>query len=213
MEIFDISLPITNDMVVWPGDPPVKLTRLSEIIKGEESNISHLQFCVHTGTHIDAPKHYIDEGKTTDLIPLEKLIGEALVIHVDPDVDVISEEVLRSHLKNDDIKKAKRILFHTRNSDEWSSKSNKFNENFVAIDTSGAKYLTELGMDLIGIDYLSVAPFDDTLDPHQIFLLNEVVLLEGINLSNIEEGFYQLYCLPLKIPNCDGAPARTILIR
>ncbi len=213
MEIFDISLPIKNEMVVWPGDPPVNLTQISEIIKGEEANISYLQFCVHTGTHIDAPKHYIDEGKTTNLIPLEKCIGEALVVHINPDVDVISEEVLINHPNNMDFTKTKRILFHTRNSNEWTAGSNKFNRSFVAINASGAKYLTELGVVLIGIDYLSVAPFDETLEPHQILLSNEVVLLEGLNLSNIEEGFYQLYCLPLKIIDCDGAPARAILTR
>jgi len=212
MKGFDISIPITNGMVTWPGDPPVKLSHISEIKKGDESNISYLEMCVHTGTHIDAPRHFIDGGKTIESILMEKLIGKVLVVDVNADVDVITEKVLLSHPKIDDIKKSKKILFHTRNSSFWTSRSDTFYRNYVGIDASGAKYLTALGMDLVGVDYLSVAPFTDTLEPHQIFLSNEVVLLEGINLTNIEEGFYQLYCLPLNIPDCDGAPARAILM-
>lgn len=212
MRIFDISIPITNGMVTWPGDPKVNLSHISEIKKGDESNISYLEMCVHTGTHIDAPRHFIDAGKTIESIPMDKLIGKALVVAINADVDVITEEVLRSHPKIDDIKKSKKILFHTRNSSFWSSSSDKFHKNYVGIDASGAQYLTGLRMDLVGVDYLSVAPFTDTLVPHQIFLSNEVVLLEGIDLTNIVEGFYQLYCLPLNIPDCNGAPARAILM-
>lgn len=212
MKIYDISIPITNGMVTWPGDPPVELSYISEIKKGDEANISYLEMCVHTGTHIDAPKHFIDGGKTIESILMDKLIGEVLVVDINADVDVITAEVLQSHPKIDAIKKSKKILFHTRNSNYWSSSADKFYTNYVGIDASGAKYLTELAIDLVGVDYLSVAPFIDTLEPHQIFLSNEVVLLEGINLTSIEEGYYQLTCLPLNIPDCDGAPARAILM-
>lgn len=212
MKIFDISIPITNGMTTWPGDPSVKLSQISEIKQGDESNISYIEMCVHSGTHIDAPRHFIDGGKTTEAILMDKLIGKVLVVDIHADVDVITAEVLSSHPKNDAIRKSKKILFHTRNSSYWSSSSDKFYTNFVGIDASGAQYLTELSMDLIGVDYLSVAPYTDTLEPHQIFLSNEVVLLEGINLTNIEEGFYHLTCLPLNIPWCDGAPARAILM-
>jgi len=213
MKIYDISIPTTNGMVNWPGDPPVKLSQISEIKKGDESNISYLEMCVHTGTHIDAPKHYIDDGKTIDAIIMEKLIGEVLVVNIKAEINVITEEVLRSHSQFDAIIKAKRILFHTRNSNLWEARSETFDKTYVGIDRSGAKFLTELDVDLVGLDYLSVAPFTETLEPHQIFLSNEVVLLEGINLKNIVEGFYRLFCLPLNIPGSDGAPARAILIK
>ena len=211
MKIFDISVPITNGMLTWPGDPPVELTKIGEIANGDESNISYLQLCVHTGTHIDAPKHFIDEGKTTELIELEKLIGEALVVHINRDIDLITGDVLRNHPRNADLKKSKRILFHTRNSEYWTSQPNVFCETYVGINDTGARYLIDLGIDLVGIDYLSIAPFTDTEIPHQLLLSNEVVILEGLNLANVKEGFYKLTCLPLKIPYCDGAPARAIL--
>jgi arylformamidase len=212
MKIFDISVPITPEMPVWPGDPAVDLQQVSAIASGESANITHLSMSVHTGTHIDAPKHFLDHGKTIGQIPFEKLVGEVLVMEIDVSVSVISNLVLQSHPATDRLKGARKVLFRTRNSALWSISPNEFRTDYVGIDKSGAEFLAALGLDLIGVDYLSIAPFDETLAPHQTLLTKDIVLLEGLDLSNIPAGIYELYCLPISLPDCEGAPARVILV-
>jgi len=212
MKIIDISVPISSQIPTWPGDPPVIFTTLSSISKGDGSNLTQLTMSLHTGTHIDAPKHFFDHGKTTEQIPFEKLIGEVLVVGIDETVDVITESILRMHSQSDEIKKAKKILFKTKNSKFWHSYPAEFRTDFVGIDASAAAYLAALKPDLIGVDYLSVAPYDETDTPHQIMLEYEIVLLESIDLTEVLPGVYQLVCLPIKVANCEGAPARVILI-
>lgn len=213
MKIYDISLPITTTMPVWPGDPPVQLERISAISDGENANVTLMHLCAHTGTHIDAPKHFIDSGKTIEDIPLEKLIGEALVLHIAEDVEVITATVLETHPQKEMLLKAKKVLFRTHNSTLWAAHPCNFVEDYIGIDASGAMYLAELGLDLIGVDYLSIAPYKHTYEPHHILLGQEIVLLEGINLSRVPQGFYQLFCLPVNIVGSDGAPARVILAK
>jgi arylformamidase len=212
MKIYDISVPISPSMPVWPGDPPVELLQVASISSGEAANVSRIDMGVHSGTHIDAPRHFIANGKTIGQIPLEKLIGKVLVMEIDNTEDVISEQVLESHPNNDLLKKASKVLFRTRNSALWQAHPSDFQQDYVGIDSSGAHYLKNLDLDLIGIDYLSIAPYQDTLMPHLILLAEEIVLLEGLDLSQVQDGFYDLYCLPLNIPDCEGAPARVILI-
>ena len=212
MKIYDISLPITPSMPVWPGDPPTELEYISAISDGEHANVTFLHLCAHTGTHIDAPKHFIDNGKTIEQIPLDKLIGETLVLHIAEEIEVINASVLKAHPLQAQLLKAKKVLFRTRNSSLWSAFPNSFIEDYVGIDASGAAYLAALGMNLIGVDYLSVAPYKATYEPHHILLSQEIILLEGINLSEVPQGTYQMFCLPLKISGSDGAPARAILI-
>ncbi len=213
MILYDISLPITEDIPVWPGDPSVMINQLSAIVNGDSSNVSQIQMCVHTGTHIDAPKHFLDNGKTVEDLPLEKLIGETLVIVVDDDVKTISEEVLIHHPRNALINKAHKLLFKTKNSFYWHEHPNVFQDSYVGIDASGAAYLSHLDLDLIGVDYLSIASFDETTIPHQILLEKEIILLEGVDLSQVPEGVFNLFCLPLLLVGCEGAPARAILIK
>ncbi len=212
MNIFDISLPIDANMPVWPGDPSVILRQVSSIDRGDDANVSQIKMSVHTGTHIDAPKHFINNGKTIGQIPLEKLIGDVLVVSIDDEVEVISEEVLQNHPQRSSIENASKILLKTRNSKLLNEHKNDFYEDYVGIDASGAAFLAQLDLDLIGIDYLSIAPFNDTTEPHLILLAKEIVLLEGIDLSNVEPGIYQLFCLPLSILTSEGAPARVILV-
>jgi arylformamidase len=212
MKIYDISVPITPDMPVWPGDPAVDLQQVSTISSGESANITHLSMSAHTGTHIDAPKHFLDNGKTIGQIPLEKLVGEVLVMLIDDSVNVISDRVLQSHPAIDQLKSTGKVVFRTRNSSLWRKNPNEFIEDYVGIDKSGAEFLAGLGLDLIGIDYLSIAPFENTLTPHQSLLEEDIVLLEGLDLSNVPAGHYELYCLPLSLPGCEGAPARVILV-
>lgn len=212
MKIIDISLPISPQMAVWPDDPPVELRQLSAIKNGDDANVSQIQMSVHAGTHIDAPNHFIDSGKTIDELPLEKLIGQVLVMEIDSEVDIITENVLSTHVSTELLKTAKKVLFRTRNSSLWKSHPTDFQSNYVGIDKSGASYLAKLNLDLIGMDYLSVTSFTETIEPHQILLAKDIILLEGIDLSSVPGGVYQLFCLPLNIEGCNGAPARAILM-
>lgn len=212
MKVYDISLPLSATLPVWPGDPPFELNQVSSMSHGDTANVSQISMSVHCGTHIDAPKHFINSGKTVDQIPIEKLLGDVLVIKIDDAENVISEEVLQAHPQRDLIKHATKVLFSTKNSHLWRRRQHKFEENYVGINASGAQYLERLNFDLIGIDYLSIAPYDDTLTPHNILLAGETVLLEGLNLSGVPAGVYEICCLPLKISGCEGAPARVILI-
>jgi arylformamidase len=212
MKIYDISLPITPDMPVWPGDSAVDLRQVSAISSGELTNITHISMSAHTGTHIDAPKHFIDTGKTIGQIPLEMLVGEVLVMQIDHSIDVISKMVLQSHPHRRLLENAHKVLFRTRNSTLWHNGPSVFRQDYVGINASGAEFLANIGLDLIGIDYLSIAPYDETQIPHQILLSEDIVLLEGLDLSNVPAGIYELYCLPIHLPGCEGAPARVILV-
>jgi len=213
MKIYDITLPISPDMAVWPGDPSVKIQQLSSIENGEEANVSQIRMSVHTGTHIDAPKHFLQEAGSIDKLPLEKLMGEALVLRIDDKVDVIDEKTLKNHPNVDDLVNCKKVLFKTRNSQYWDENKTRFNENYVGLNTSAAAFLAELNLDLIGVDYLSIAAYADSEAPHKILLGKGIILLEGINLQSVPPGIYHLICLPLPIVDSDGSPARAILTK
>lgn len=208
MKIFDISIPITLDMPVWPGDPGVHISRSSSIDEGGNANVSHISLGVHTGTHVDAPLHFLREGASLEKISLEKFVGDVQVFDV-PDVNLITKESLinRNFTFN-----SSRILFKTNNSKIWSRGEKEFKEDFVALSPDAARYLVGLGVKLVGIDYLSIAPFADSTPTHRIFLEAGVVLLEGIDLSGVSAGEYLLFCLPLNLHGVDGAPARAILV-
>lgn len=212
MKIFDISLPISPTMIVWPGDPPVEILQLSAIKEGGDANISKISMCVHTGTHIDAPYHFIDQSDTIDKLPLTKLVGKVFVMDLGKQIDVIDEDMLRGHPESEKLLKNRKVLFKTRNSFLWGNKTGQFDENYVGINTSGANFLSSLNLDLVGVDFLSVASYEETEQPHKILLSRHIILLEGINLRDVPAGFYDLYCLPLLILGSDGAPARVILI-
>ena len=212
MKIFDISIPITPSMPVWPGDPPVEIQQVADISSGGSAIVSRITMGVHCGTHIDAPKHFIDTGQTIDQISLEKLIGEVLVMNIDSTENMISDRVLRQHPQLSLLETATKVIFRTRNSSYWKDYPYTFQEDYVGINTAGALYLSQLHLDLIGIDYLSIAPYHETFQPHQILLACEIVLLEGLNLSGVPGGVYDLYCLPLNIPGCEGSPARVVLV-
>lgn len=213
MRIYDISLPISPAMAVWPGDPSVEILQLSSIANGDEANVSQICMSVHTGTHIDAPKHFIQGAGSIENLPMEKLMGETLVIHINDEVEVIDDKTLKSHPNIDDLKNCKKVLFKTRNSKNRVENQYKFNNKFVGLNTSAAAFLAELNLDLIGVDYLSIASYKDSEEPHKILLSKETILLEGINLSDVIPGVYNLICLPLSIEDCDGAPARAILTK
>jgi arylformamidase len=206
--IYDISLPISESLAVWPGDPPVNIRQSSHIAKGDNATISWLTFGAHTGTHVDAPAHFILDGNGVDTIDLNILVGQTVVVEA---LDVTSLTV--SALESLSIPRGfDRILFHTRNSQLWEKECSTFNSEYVAIPEDGAKWLVSHGFRLVGIDYLSVAPFKNGTPTHRELLSAGVVIVEGLNLCGIRSGIYQMICLPLKIVGIDGAPARAILI-
>ncbi len=207
MRTYDITLTISPDMVVWPKDPKVEFTRTSKIEDGAHANVTQMKLGVHTGTHVDAPFHFIEGGNTVDNLPLELLIGRAYVLHL-PEVDYITLDIV----KNSTIPpRTKRVLFRTKNSEIWNSNKKTFQKNFVSLSPEAAEYLIGRGVKLIGVDYLSVAPFGDSVPTHKKLLESDVVVLEGLNLSEVSQGRYTLYCLPLKLKGADGAPARAVL--
>lgn len=209
MTIHDISLTITPDLPVWPGDPPVRLSQPLHLERGDTYTLTRLDMGAHTGTHLDAPAHFIRGGATVESLDLETLIGPALVVDARG----------RGHLSAETLEAlaipagVQRLLLRTDNSLRWQRDEQTFAEDFIAIAPSGAAWLAARGVKLVGIDYLSVAPFDDSASTHQILLGAGVVAVEGLNLSAIEPGDYQLICLPIKIGGADGAPCRAVLLR
>ncbi len=209
MAIHDITLPISPGMIVWPGDPPVILEKISSMDEGEHDNVSRLSSSVHAGTHVDAPHHFLNDHRTVEMLPLGVLIGPAVVVRIPDEVDLITAAVLGVAAIPAG---AERVLFRTRNSGFWAKGKRDFSTDFVGVSVDGAGWLVERGIRLVGIDYLSIAPYKQSIPAHRALLEPGIVVLEGLDLSRISPGPYELYCLPLKLAGSDGAPARVILI-
>lgn len=209
MKIFDISLTVTPALPVWPGDPTIVLERMVKMEDGAHNNVSRIASGVHAGTHVDAPYHFIAEGKTIESLALETLTGPAQVVEIPTSCKLIGAEDLR---KAGVIQGMERVLLKTGNNLYWQQPGLPFQKDFAAVGQDGAVYLVECGVRLVGIDYFSIAPFGDSVPTHRTLLGSGMVVLEGINLSAVPNGTYQLYCLPLKLGGSDGAPARAILI-
>ena len=210
MTIYDISLTISPSLPTWPGDPALELEQIESMDKGAHANVTRISAAVHLGTHVDAPHHFLNDGRTVESLPLSILTGPCYVTQLPDGVDAITAEVLdRSEITPE----MKRVLFGTSNSHWWKNGETKFQTDFVAITEDGAEWLVERGVQLVGVDYLSVAPYGDSTPTHTVLLKAGVVIIEGLNLSQVSRGFYDLYCLPLKIADSDGAPARAILVQ
>lgn len=207
---YDVSLPIAPAMPVWPGDPPIRIERVSSIKQGAEFNLSRLEMGTHTLTHVDAPRHFTEQGLPVDHLPLDILIGPALVVEPRPDGNLITA----TDLGQLGIRNIQRLLIKTRNSDFWTGGPYDFEYDFVSLSKDAARWIVLNGIKLVGIDYLSIEAFD-AREPevHRTLLENGIIIVEGLNLSQVPEGRYQLICLPLKVRDGDGAPARVILIR
>ncbi len=208
MKIYDISLTLTESLPTWPGDRKPKFERTCKMEEGDIANVTHMNMSAHTGTHIDAPLHFLARGNTVENLPLESLIGAAFVME-SLNEDVISAKVLQAA---NIPPKTVRLLIKTQNSQQWAKGATEFTSEYVAVNADGAEYLVERGIQLVGVDYLSVAPFNDQVPTHQTLLKSGVVIVEGLNLTEIKPGSYTLYCLPLKIAHADGAPARAVLV-
>ncbi|HSB89525.1 MAG TPA: cyclase family protein [Anaerolineales bacterium] len=209
MRIYDISVGIRPDMPVWPGDPPVSLERVGAIAQGRNANVSHLSCGVHIGTHVDAPLHFLDGAGGVETMSLESLTGRAYVVDLRKAVVIDADTLHAAHIPT----RAQRLLFRTRNSDYWKRGERTFQKEFVAIDETGAEWLVHRKVRLVGVDYLSVAPFGRSRPTHEILLKANMAVVEGLDLNGVPSGAFDLYCLPLKLIGSDGAPARAILIR
>ncbi|MEW6302912.1 MAG: cyclase family protein [Verrucomicrobiota bacterium] len=205
----DISMPLQDGMVHWPGDPECKISLAVSMADGKPCNLTHLSMSAHTSTHMDAPRHFVRDGRTMESMPLDATIGPCRVIEIKHKSAITVDEV-----KPHKPRKGERVLFKTRNSTRsWNlAKTATFDEQFVYIPASTAQYLVDCGIQTVGVDYLSVGGWQkDGIECHQILLGAEVWIIEGLNLSKIKPGKYELMCLPLKIVGADGAPARAIL--
>jgi arylformamidase len=203
---FDITLPIAEGMLVYPDDPDVRIRPYSRIADGEDANVTALAFGSHTGTHVDAARHFIDGAQAVDALPLERLIGPARVVQIPRDVRAIGERELREA----GIDGERRVLLKTRN--EVLLDRSDFQKDFAYLTGDGARYLLDAGVQLVGIDYLSVEAFDaDEPVAHRVLLEQEVIIVEGVDLRDVPPGRYELVCLPLRVAGIDGAPVRAVL--
>ena len=206
-KIYDLSIPLQPGMPAWPGDNVPLIEQYASIAEGEMFNGTRIQFSVHTGTHVDAPRHVVDAAPTIDEIPLETLIGPAEVIHL-PDADRIDADTLAGY----DWLGCQRVLFKTRNSEYWREPVHPFRTDFVSLTLDGAEFLLNKGIKLFGVDYLSIDEYsNNNLEVHHLLLGHNIIAIEGLNLLDVPAGSYELICLPLKIVNADGAPARVVL--
>jgi arylformamidase len=210
MQIYDISLTISSELPIWPGDSKILVERVEKMEDGSAANVSRLSMSAHAGTHVDAPFHFLGgDAPTVERLPLGVLTGRAYVLRLGDEVDLVTASVLEQAGVP---ARTRRLLIKTRNSDLWTRREKEFHADFVAISEDGARYLVQRGVKLVGVDYLSVGPYDQGAPTHEILLEAGVVALEGLDLSGVESGKYTLYCLPLKVAGADGAPARAILI-
>ena len=208
--IYDISVPISNELPTWPGDPSVQLTVWRSLSSGDSANVSMLNFGAHTGTHVDAPAHFIEGAAPVESLPLDVLIGEALVLEVPDDMHAINEEFVIANCPPG----TTRVLFKTRNSAFWSESEPVFHTDFTYLELNAAQRLVEQGIKLVGIDYLSIEKYHSPKNETHLALLSYgVVILEGLNLTDVPPGKYELICLPLRLRSSkgDGAPARVVL--
>lgn len=204
----DVSVPIRTGMVVFEGDPEVSITRAASIADGDLANVSRLDMGAHTGTHIDAPVHFIAGAPGIESVPPDALIGPAFVADARAVTGAIDEGALATMGIPEE---TERVLFRTNNSALWDLPA--FSRDFAGLTEGAARGLVRRGVRLAGIDYLSIAPFGEPGPTHRALLAAGVVILEGLDLRHVEPGAYDLVCLPLRIPGSDGAPARALVRR
>ena len=205
----DLSVTVREGMITFSSEPLLQLERRRSIARGDMANNTTLHMSVHTGTHMDAPRHFIADGKTIDQMPFDITLGQAQVIEI---VDPVA--VKAAELAQHNIKRGERILLKTRNSPKfWQTDT--ISEDFIYITRGAARFLVDAGVKLIGFDSLSVGSLADpdktTPDTHQILLGNEIWIIEGLNLTGVSAGNYNLICLPLKLKDTEGSPVRAII--
>lgn len=204
--VFDISISLSSDTLTFPGQPRFQKEILSSIERGDRSNVSKLMMTSHTGTHVDAPKHFVGDMDSIDKVPFSRIIGPACVYELN-----VSEKIDAVDVQSLEIAPGDIVLFKTRNSELLTN--TEFRKDYVYLTGEAAEVLKDTGVAAVGLDYLIVDEFDNTARPvHHILLRKGIILIEGLNLGHISAGDYYLICLPLKIRDGDGAPARAVLI-
>lgn len=203
-QIYDISVPISPDMPIWPGNPGFERRLVHSISKGAASDVSVLTVGSHTGTHVDAPAHFLPGAISVDELSLDILVGKTIVFELH-----VEHQIARSDLEALELLGHERVLFKTKNSSLWRRR--EFTSDFVSFSPGAAQYLIDQDIKLVGIDYLSVGQYKAGTQVHHIFLEHGVVVIEGLDLSKIDPGIYELICLHLKILGADAAPARALL--
>jgi arylformamidase len=207
MRLIDVSVPLDAQLPTYPHNTPFSLEPIKRIARGDSSNVSTLHMSAHTGTHVDAPRHFFDQGAGTEALPLELLIGRTRVIEIDSRAGIAAEDLAPIDL-SDDI----RVLIKTHNSRLWGSP--EFHADYVGVTDSGARHLVEHGIKVVGVDYLSVEKFHNPGAPaHHVLLGAGTIVIEGLNLQEVDPGIYEMFCLPLRVVGSDGAPARVVLRR
>jgi arylformamidase len=206
-KIIDITVPLTTEMPMWPGCNGIRITPTMRMDEGDSYNASRLDFNLHTGTHVDAPRHFLQNGTTVEQLPLDILIGPSYVAHLPDAADITPRNLTDLNLPSG----IERLLLRTRNSKLWAAKTTEFKEDFVALTHEAAQWIVDKNIRLIGVDYLSVQRYADDSQTHQILLGADTVVLEGLNLSNVKTGLYELICLPLRLVGTEAAPTRAIL--
>jgi arylformamidase len=205
MKLIDVSVPLDANLPTYPGNTPFAVEAIQRIAQGNHANLSSLHLSAHSGTHVDAPRHFFDAGAGVDALPLEILCGRTRVIEVTSRKAVEAEDLAASDLSED-----VRLLIKTHNSRLWGTA--EFQKEYVGVSESGAKYLVEHGIKVVGVDYLSVEPFKTPGAPtHHTLLGGGTIVIEGLNLRDVEPGVYDMLCLPLRVVGADGAPARVVL--
>jgi arylformamidase len=204
MKIYDISLSLSSNTVRWVTAQPFELIERKRMRRGDGNNSSSIHTSLHAGTHVDAPFHFVPDGSTIESLPLELFIGPARVCELSEVSQITAADVNRLEIRGE-----KRVLFKTRNSSLLHKP--EYDASFVAFSVDGAKALVDLGAQLVGLDYLSVARADEQVPVHRAFLDHGLVLLEGIDLSAVPPGRYELIAPPIKVAGSDGAPCRAVL--
>jgi arylformamidase len=202
----DISVGITNRMPHWPGDPAPRVRRVADMSRGDVCNVTAIDMPAHTGTHMDAPLHFVAGGAPIDTMPLDATVGEARLIAIENEEVITPAELAAHH-----IQRGERLLFKTVNSDRcWQREC--FLKHFVHLSADASRYLVNCGVRTVGVDYLSIGAYQgDGVETHQILLGGGVWAIEGLDLAGVPPGRYELICLPLKLVGADGAPARAIV--
>ena len=206
MKLIDVTVPLDAHLASYPGNTPFGLEAVKRISKGDSSNVSSIHMSAHSGTHVDAPRHFFDSGGDADSLSLDMLIGRTRVI------EITSRAIGAEDLAKLDLSEDVRLLIKTSNSRLWGDP--EFHKDYVGVSESGAKHLVDHGLKVVGVDYLSVEQFRFPGAPaHHILLGGGVIVIEGLNLREVDPGVYDMFCLPLRVVDSDGAPARVVLRR
>jgi arylformamidase len=206
--IIDITLPVRQGMLTYPGDPVVSIERTSDMRNGDASNLSIMSLSTHTGTHVDPPIHFVEGGATIDAVSLDVLIGEALVVDMRGVATIGTLELEGLELPAD----VQRLLFLTDWSVRWAEPAPVFPDVVTCVSGEGAAWLIAHGIWLVGTDFISIEFDDPTFPVHRALLGSNIAIVEGLDLRDVTPGRYTLWCLPLKIHGGDGGPARVILV-